>query len=133
MKMKTTPFFILLLICCAITFNGCREYVSLTNATKVSQLTGNPFIYNLSKSMMKNTAKFMIEKGIKSAVSKVNLLTPLSAVITNPSHIGDYTSMLSSVYKIPGSKLSKAYSSLSSVKDLIYFVANNGQKFNFYS
>jgi hypothetical protein len=119
-------------ILCSLSFTSCKEYVSLMNATKVTQLSGNPFIFNLSKSILKNTAKYMAANSLKSAVSKINLLTPLSAIISSPQHLDGYRDMLASAYKIPEAKLAKSYSSLSSVKDLVSFVANNGQKFSFY-
>lgn len=132
-NMKNLQAFFIISLFTLFTMSSCKEYTSLTNATKVSQLNGNPFIYNLSKSILRNTGKFLIEKGMKGIGTKLNLTTPLSAIISDPSHIGDFTNMLSSTYKIPSGALAKKYSSLSSVKDLIYFVANHGQKFNFYS
>lgn len=131
--MKNLHAFLFVSLFALFSLTGCKEYTSLTNATKVSQLSGNPFIFNLSKSILRNTGKFLVEKGLKGVTSKLNLTTPLSSVISDPSQIGDYTNMLSSTYKIPAGALAKKYSSLSSVKDLIYFVANHGQKFNFYS
>ena len=117
----------------AASLTSCKEYTSLTNASKITQLKGNPFIYNVSKSLLKNTTNYMASKGLKSAITKINLLTPLSSIITSPDQIEGYANMLSNFYSIPSGKLIKRYSTLSSVKDLIYFVANNGQKFNFYS
>ncbi len=127
--------YVLFIVCMlgVFSFTGCKEYTSLNNASKISQLYGNPFLYNLSKSILKNTSKFLLTKGLKSNAGKVNLLTPLSSIITSPEHVDEYKEMLCTVYKIPVAKLAKKYNSLSSVKDLLSFVATNGQKFNFYS
>ena len=112
-------------------FSFCNQYRSLSNATKVSQLNGNPFMYNLSKSLLKTTSRYLVEKGIQSAAQKLNLLTPLSSIITDPAQTSGFVSLLQNNYKIPSDKLLKNYSSLSTVRDLIYFVANNGRSFKF--
>ena len=123
---------IFLLVISLAGFQSCNQYRSISTATKVSQLSGNPFMYNLSKSLLKNTARYLVEKNITQAVGKLNLLTPLSSIITNPEHVGGYMSMLSTAYKIPAGKLAKSYNTLSTVKDLISFVGKNGESFNFY-
>lgn len=75
----------------------------------------------------------MAEKGIKSTVGKLNLLSPISAIVSNPSDVTSFKNMLSTAYSIAPTKLDAKFSSLSNVKDLITFVAANGRSgFNFY-
>ena len=99
--MKTCyTFSIILLTLFVFSFTSCKRYVSLSNASKVSQLSENPFMFNLAKSMLKNTANYMLAQGLKSATGKINLMTPLVSIISSPDKIGGFTDMLSNLYKI---------------------------------
>lgn len=129
--MKKYILFALLTFSC-LAFNSCNQYRSLTSATKVAQLSGNPFMYNLSKSILKNTVHYLIQQKIQHTIGKINLLTPLSSIITNPGQVDGYKNMLNAAYNIPTDKLTKSYNTLSNVRDLISFVAKNGRSFNFY-
>lgn len=114
------------------TFSSCNEYRSITNANKLSQLSGNPFMYQLSKSVLKNAATYMAEKAIKSTVGKASLLSPLSGLFSNASDLDGFRSMIGSTYGVSNKKMA-AMSQAQNIKDLVMFVAKNGSKFNFYS
>ncbi|MEZ5046471.1 MAG: hypothetical protein R2831_05715 [Chitinophagaceae bacterium] len=124
--------FILLLVSAVFSFTSCNQYRSISSVTKLSQLSGNPFMYQLSKSMLKNIGNYMIQKGIQSTVGKANLLSPLSGLFSKADDIAGLKNLLSTAYGIAPKKLDAGYGNLGNVKDLIGFVAKNGTNFRFY-
>lgn len=112
------------------TLNSCNEYRSLTSASKVSQLSGNPFMYQLSKSIIKLIGHFMEEKGIKSTVGKINLMSPLSGLLSNTNDMAGLKDLLMTSFKIAPKKMNQ-FDNLSTVRDIVGFVAKNGSSFNF--
>jgi hypothetical protein len=131
--MKKIHILLLLVTLTGIFSTGCNEYRSLSSASKVSQLSGNPFMYQLSKSVMKTMGKYMLEKGIKSTVGKINLMSPLSGLFSNSSDLSGLKDLLVSTYKIAPKKADAQFGNLQNVRDLIGFVAKNGKNFNFYN
>ena len=131
--MKKIHILLLLVTLTGIFSTGCNEYRSLSSASKVSQLSGNPFMYQLSKSVMKTMGKYMLEKGIKSTVGKINLMSPHSGLFSNSSDLSGLKDLLVSTYKIAPKKADAQFGNLQNVRDLIGFVAKNGQNFNFYN
>lgn len=131
--MKKIHIALLLATVFSVSTISCNQYRSMSSASKVSQLSGNPFMYQLSKSVLKNITTFMAEKGLKSTVGKLNLLSPISAIVSNPADVSSLKNMLSTAYSIAPKKLDTQFSSLTNMKDLITFVAANGRSgFNFY-
>lgn len=125
------------LLCCfllvaSLFFTSCNRYVSMNNATKMSQLKGNPFKYYLAKAVLKNLANYIVTAGIKD-VGKLNLLTSISSIFKSNEEVAGLKKLLNVAYQIPNNKINKQFSSLSTVKDLIGFIGNNGKGFNFYS
>lgn len=114
------------------TVSSCNEYKSISSATKVSQLAGNPFMYQLSKSLLKNTKNFMADNDIKMSSGKLNLLTPLASLFSQGDQINTYKQMLREEYQVPSKKLDLGFSKLRTVKDLVVFVAKNGRSFDLY-
>lgn len=115
------------------TMTSCNEYKSFSTVTKVSQLAGNPFYYQLSKSLLKNLGSFLAERGMKKAIGKLNLTTPMSSILTTADEISSFKKMLSTAYSIPSKKLDGAsFDKVGTLKDLVGFVAQNGSKLNFY-
>jgi hypothetical protein len=131
--MKKIHILLLLVALTGIFSTGCNEYRSLSSASKVSQLSGNPFMYQLSKSVMKTLGNYMLEKGIKSTVGKINLMSPLSGLFSNSSDLSGLKDLLVSTYKIAPKKADAQFGNLQNVRDLIGFVAKNGKNFNFYN
>lgn len=133
--MKRVLYFLFAVLTVAtISFTSCNEYKSFSTATKLSELSGNPFYYQLSKSLLKNIGTFLVEKGIKKTVGKVNLTTPISSILTTTDHITAFKDMLAGQYKIPTKKLDgNTFDKVATVKDLVGFIAKNGNHFNFYN
>lgn len=132
--MKKTQIILSILLFTSIACTSCNEYKSFSSATKVSQLSGNPFYYQLSKSVLKNIGSFLVEKELKSTVGKLNLTTPLSSILTTTDNTAAFKSMLGNSYKISSRKLNSAnFDQLGNIKNLISFVAKNGSHFNFYT
>ncbi len=124
---------LLVLILSSLTFVSCNEYKSFSSASKVSQLGGNPFLYNLSKGMLKDLKNNLIENGLKGSIKNMNLTTPLATILKTPDQITKFKTMLNTIYMVPTKKMDAQWGNLGSVKDLVSFVAKNGKKFNFYS
>lgn len=128
--MKKLNVTLLLVFSLAIFNTSCNRYVSIHNATKIGELRGNPFMYQVSKSVVKNLSKYSEKAGIKS--DKINLLTSLSSIYSSSEQIGGLKDMLTLAYNIPAQTINSNFGNLSTVKDLIGFVAKNGKGFNFY-
>lgn len=132
--MKKIHVILAIFILSTVSLTSCNEYKSFSSATKLSELSGNPFYYQLSKSLLKNMGSFLVEKGLKSTVGKLNLTTPLSSIMTTADNITAFKSMLGTAYKIPSKKLDSAnFDQLGNVKDLVGFVAKNATHFGFYA
>lgn len=127
-NLKPTLFSFLLLISVAF-FSSCNEYKSFSNATKVSQLSGNPFMYNLSKGMLGQLKTIALISGTKADVKKINLLTPLSQVLKTQEQLSTFKNVLNTAYKVPVKKMDAAWASIGTIKDLVMFVAKNGRNF----
>lgn len=130
--MKNVYILLIVLSLGMSSLTGCNEYRTLTSASKVSQLSGNPFMYQLSKTVIKLIGHFMEEKGIKSTVGKINLMSPLSGLISNSSDLAGLKDLLMNSFKIAPKKMNQ-FDTLANVRDLVGFVAKNGSNFNFNS
>ncbi|MBL7773124.1 MAG: hypothetical protein JNM95_09695 [Chitinophagaceae bacterium] len=113
-----------------ISFSSCNEYRSFSSVTKVSQLSGNPFYYNLSKGILKHLSGFLVQEGLKGSVGKVNLLSNLNQILTTADQISKFKNLLGSAYQIPATKMN-SFNAGGTVKDVVSFVAKNGTKFPF--
>lgn len=128
--MKKNNVTLLLVLIIALFSTSCNKYVSMSSATKVGELRGNPFMYQVSKSVVKNICKFA-EKN-KISTGKIGLLTSLSSIFSTADQIGGVKDLVSLVYNIPAKKVNNEFAKLSTIKDLISFIAKNGKGFNFY-
>ncbi len=131
--MRKISFIICLIFIVALSTSSCNQYKSISSATKISQLSGNPFYFNLSKSLLKNIGLFLMEKGTKKSIGKINLMTPLSSILTSNDQIQDFKAMLTKNYQVYPKKLDAQFGKLGNLKDLISFVAYNGRNFNFHN
>ena len=130
--MKKINVLALLAILLVFFVSSCNTYKSMNTASKVSELKGNPFMYQLSKSVIKNLNTYAGKCGAKS-MGKLNLLSTLSSVFTTAEQIGGLKDLLTLTYRITPKKVNAGFDKLSTVKDLIGFIAKNGKGFNFYS
>jgi hypothetical protein len=109
---------------------SCNEYKSINSATKISQLSGNTFMYNLSKSMLSEIKTIASLAGNKADVKKINLITPIAQVLKTQEQISTFKNVLNTVYKVPVKKLDAGWGNLGTIKDLVMFVAKNGRSFS---
>jgi hypothetical protein len=128
--MKKVQIFLFVTAISLITFSSCNEYRSFASVTKISQLSGNPFYYNLSKGILKHIGSFLVQEGLKGNVGKVNLLSSMNTILTTADQIAKFKNVLGTAYHIAPTKLS-GMDMNGSVKDLVGFVAKNGTKFPF--
>ena len=104
----------------------------MSSATKISELRGNPFMYQLSKAVVKNLGSYALKAGVKN-IGKINLLSNLSSIFTTSDQVAGLKDLLTLSYKISPKKVNADFGKLSNVKDLIEKKKKNGRGFNFYS
>jgi hypothetical protein len=113
-------------------FNSCDTYHSLGNAKNIAQLSANPFLQNVARSVIKNMGKNLLENGIKSG--KLGLNSNLKEVLSTAQAISGFKSMLGNQYGLSTNIIEKNFSKLNSVRDVVGLVAQMGTKgLNFYS
>jgi hypothetical protein len=110
------------------TFNSCDSYHSLNNATKVSQLSANPFLQNIAKGLLRNMGNMLIQNGIKNVGSKLGLGSNLSSILSTAQAVSGFKNMLSSNYGIATGAIDRNYSKLNTIKDVVGLIAANGTK-----
>jgi hypothetical protein len=115
------------------TFNSCGTYRSIGNATSIAQLSGNPFMQNVAKSVVKNIGTSLIQNGIKNA-GKLGLNTNLTSLLSTAQAVSGFKNMLGSTYGLSNAVVDKNYSKMGSIKDVIGLVATQGTKgLNFFN
>jgi hypothetical protein len=115
------------------TLNSCDSYHSLSNAQSISQLSGNPFLQNIAKSLSKNMAGMLVQNGI-SKFSKLGLNTNLSGILSSAQAVSGFKNMLGSTYGISNSMIEKNYNKLNTMRDVVGLISTAGTKgLNFYN
>jgi hypothetical protein len=115
------------------TFNSCGSYHSLSNATSLGQLSANPFMQNVARSVLKNIATSLVTSGIKNP-GKLGLGTNLSSLLSTAQAVSNFKNMLSSTYGLSNQLIDKNYSKMGTVRDVIGMVASQGTKgLNFFN
>lgn len=130
MNYLKSTFFALAAVVSLASLVSCNEYKSINSATKISQLSGNTFMYNLSKSMLSEIKTIASLAGNKADVKKINLITPIAQVLKTQEQISTFKNVLNTVYKVPVKKLDAGWGNLGTIKDLVMFVAKNGRSFS---
>ncbi len=131
-KMKKL-FTVLALTIAVSTFNSCDTYHSLSNATKLSQLSANPFLKNVAKSVISNMGNMLVQNGIKNVAGKLGLGSSLSSILSTAQAVSSFKNLLTSSYGIPAATIDRNYSKLNTIRDVIGLVASTGTKgFDFY-
>ena len=130
MNYLKSTFFALVAVVSLASLVSCNEYKSINSATKISQLSGNTFMYNLSKSMLSEIKTTASLAGNKADVKKINLITPIAQVLKTQEQISTFKNVLNTVYKVPVKKLDAGWGNLGTIKDLVMFVAKNGRSFS---
>ena len=130
MNYLKSTFFALVAVVSLASLVSCNEYKSINSATKISQLSGNTFMYNLSKSLLSEIKTIASLAGKKADVKKINLITPIAQVLKTQEQISTFKNVLNTVYKVPVKKLDAGWGNLGTIKDLVMFVAKNGRNFS---
>ena len=130
MNYLKSTFFALVAVVSLASLVSCNEYKSINSATKISQLSGNTFMYNLSKSMLSEIKTIASLAGNKADVKKINLITPIAQVLKTQEQISTFKNVLNTVYQVPVKKLDAGWGKLGTIKDLVMFVAKNGRSFS---
>jgi hypothetical protein len=129
--MKKITNLVLLAITVTLLASSCNNYRSISTVTKISQLKGNPFMYQLSKTLLKNVAAYATKIGAKGS-GKVNMVTPIADVFSG-DQMGGLKELMTLTYNIPQKRINKEFDKLSTFRDLIMYVGKYGKGFNFYS
>ena len=130
--MKKNNILLWILFGLMLSHTACNTYTSMSAATKVTELKGNPFMYQLSKAVIKNLGNYAVKSGSKHT-GKIQLLSTISSIFSTDDQIAGLKDLLTLSYKISPQKINKDFSKLVTIKDLISFVEKNGKGFNFYS
>jgi formate hydrogenlyase subunit 4 len=107
-------------------FNSCTEYKSLSNATSIAQLGGNPFLQTVAKTVIKEMGNMLIQNGMKNVASKIGLNTNLASILTTPAAVGGFKNMLTGAFKLPTNLVDQKLSSLVNIKDVVNLASNSG-------
>lgn len=110
---------------------SCNTYKSIQNVEKVSQLSGNPFVKDVAKSVMKNISAYTQKMGIATP-GKLSLITPLSSIFTSTDQINGLKDLIATKYMINPKKINTDFSKMGTIRDLVQYVARNGKGFQFY-
>jgi hypothetical protein len=127
--------FLSLALCsiCMSTFTSCDTYRSLNSATSIGQLSGNPFLQNVARSITKNLGSTLLQAGLKN-VGKLGLNSNLSSLLSTAQAVSGFKGMLSSTYGLSNGLIEKNFSKLNTVKDVVGLVATSGTKgLNFFN
>jgi hypothetical protein len=115
------------------TLNSCDSYHSLSNAQSIAQLSGNPFMQNIAKSLTKNMGSMLLQNGI-SKIGKLGLNTNLAGLLSSAQAVSGFKNMLSSNYGISNNIIEKNYNKLNTLRDVVGLISTTGTKgLNFYN
>jgi hypothetical protein len=132
-KMKHLLTIALLASLTMSTLNSCDSYHSLSNAQSIGQLSSNPFLQNVARSLTKNMGGMLVQNGI-SKFGKLGLNTNLAGLLSSAQAVSGFKNMLSSTYGISNSMIEKNYNKLNTVRDVVGLVSTAGTKgLNFYN
>jgi hypothetical protein len=118
---------------CAISFTSCNSYKSIRTAKNVRQLSANPFTQKVARSVLTNISEDVIGKGLTSFKGKPLFKSSLGSLFNTSQSVSTFKNMVSNTYGISKDKVETNYKSWGTVRDVISFVARNGQRFDFNS
>ncbi len=116
-----------------LAFSSCNTYHSINSAKNVAQLSANPFVKKVARSVISNISKNVIGKGLTSFKGKPLLRSSLSSLLNTSQSVSTFKNMLTNTYGIPQTKVESNYKNMGTVRDVIGFVAKNGKQFDFNS
>ena len=131
--MKKISSILLFVVVVIFTVSSCNTYHSINTASNVRQLSANPFMQKVARSVIQNMTQEVIDKGLTSFKGKPLLRSTLSSLLNTPQSVSAFKNMVSATYGISQNRVNENYSKWSTVRDVIGFVANNGKRFDFNS
>ena len=130
--MKNT-ILLIAIIAMSFSFSSCNTYRSIRTAKNVHQLSANPFMQKVARSVIQNISQNIISKGLTSFKGKPLLRSTLSSMLNTSQSVSAFKNMLTNSYGISQGRVDADYNKMKTVRDVIGFVAQNGQRFNFNS
>jgi hypothetical protein len=131
--MKKTILSLAFCTLCISTFTSCDTYRSLNNATSIGQLSGNPFLQNVARSITKSMGTMLLQNGIKN-IGKLGLNSSIGSLLSSAQAVSSFKGMLSNTYGLSSGLIDKNYSKLNTIKDVVGLVASSGTKgLNFFN
>ncbi len=131
--MKKISLLLFAMALVAFSFSSCNTYRSVNSAKNLRQLSANPFMKKVARSVIQNISNKIIGQGLTSFKGKPLLRSTLSSLLNTSQSASKFKTMLSSAYGIPQGKVNANYSNWGTVRDVIGFVAKNGKRYNFNS
>lgn len=131
--MKFSSLLLATLVLLSLSFASCNTYHSIRTAKNVQQLSANPFMQKVARSVIQNLSENIIAKGMTSFKGKPLLRSNLSSLLNTSRSVNAFKNMLSTSYGISQSKVDARYNEMKTIRDVIGFVAQNGRRFNFNS
>jgi hypothetical protein len=123
MKKITIQLSLLALVLTAAT--SCNNYRSLSSATSVSQLAGNPFMQSIAKTLLRDVGNMLVQQGISKAMPKLGLNTQLSSLLTNATAINAFKGLLSNNYKVNSNVVEQNFGQMKNLGNVVGFLAQN--------
>jgi len=131
--MKKNSLLLLVLAIATLSFSSCNTYHSLSSAKNLGQLSANPFMQKVAKSVITNISEDIIGKGLTSFKGKPSFTSPLSSMLNTSESVSSFKNMITNTYGISKNKVDANYKSLGTVRDAIGFVSRNAKRFDFNS
>lgn len=124
--MKQTYFKILFIaFVTLLSFNSCSTYTSLSNASSISDLRGNPFIKTVAVHVIENTSYMLNKNGLQKNARVLDLNSNLEDILTTPRSIIAFKSMLVKTYRLPKSSVESNMRVMQNIKDVIEFASTS--------
>lgn len=132
MKFPTT-LLLATIVVLSLSFSSCNSYHSIRDAKSVAQLSANPFMQKVARSVMQGMTQNIISKGMTSFKGKPLLRSSLSSLLNTSQSVSSFKNMLTTTYGIGKGSVDANYDKMKTVRDVVGFVAKNGKRFNFNS
>ncbi len=131
--MKTIASLLCAFTLVVFSLSSCNNYKSIHSAKNVRQLSANPFMKKVARSVIQNISQKIIAQGMTSFKGKPLLRSSLNAMLNTSKSVSTFKSMVSNAYGISKNKVNANYKNWNTVRDVISFVAKNGKRYNFNS
>lgn len=106
-------------------FTSCDTYRSVASATKISQLSANPFMQRVARTVVTEMGRILVQNGLKNALPKLNLNTNLTSLLTSPVAIESFKGMLTNKFGLSTGMVENNMPNLVNLKDVVNLVSKN--------